>query len=102
MKYLSINKNSQLLFALLILLALVASSCAGVTDIEACRTEPPYGFFAGLLHGFIAPFSFVVSLFMDNVAIYEINNNGGWYDFGFCLGAGILFGGGSRASRKRS
>lgn len=102
MKYLSLNKNNLFIFAALILLILIASSCAGVTDIEACRTEPPYGFWAGLLHGFIAPFSFVVSLFMDSVAIYEINNNGGWYDFGFCLGAGILFGGGSRASRRRN
>lgn len=101
MKNLIASLNKQILFAGLIILVLFATSCAGVTDIEACRTEPPYGFFAGLLHGFIAPFSFVVSLFMDNVAIYEINNNGGWYDFGFCIGAGILFGGGSRASRRK-
>jgi hypothetical protein len=102
MNYLSVNKNRQILFVAMILLVLVGSSCAGVTDIDACRTEPPFGFWAGLLHGFIAPFSFVVSLFLDSVAIYEINNNGNWYDFGFCIGAGILFGGGSRASRRRS
>lgn len=95
-----IRENSLLLFVILFVIFLMAG-CAGVTDIEACRTEPPFGFWAGLLHGIIAPFSFVVSLFFDNVAMYEINNNGGWYDFGFCLGAGILFGGGSRASRRK-
>jgi hypothetical protein len=26
--------------------------------------------------------------------MYEVYNNGGWYDFGFVLGSGILFGGG--------
>lgn len=86
---------------LLLAVMLFFSSCAGVTNIDACVTEPPYGFWAGLWHGFIAPFSFVISLFFDNVAIYEVNNNGGWYDFGFCIGAGILFGGGSRASRRK-
>jgi len=96
----SISENSLLLLAVLTVFFLLAG-CAGVTDIDACRTEPPFGFWAGLLHGIIAPFSFVVSLFFDTVAMYEINNNGGWYDFGFCLGAGILFGGGSRASRKK-
>jgi len=33
--------------------------------------------------------------------MYAVNNNGGWYDFGFVLGAGILFGGGSRASKRK-
>jgi hypothetical protein len=28
------------------------------------------------------------------VNIYEVHNDGNWYDFGFVLGAGILFGGG--------
>jgi len=29
-----------------------------------------------------------VSLFNPDVGIYEYNNNGGWYNFGFVLGAG--------------
>ena len=28
------------------------------------------------------------SLFADGVRIYETNNNGRWYDFGFMLGIG--------------
>jgi hypothetical protein len=31
--------------------------------------------------------------------MYAVNNNGGWYDFGFVIGTGILFGGGSSASK---
>jgi hypothetical protein len=30
-----------------------------------------------------------------------VNNNGNWYDFGFVIGAGILFGGGSGGGRRR-
>ena len=46
------------------------------------------GFWAGLWHGIIAPITFIVSLFADGVRIYETNNNGRWYDFGFMLGIG--------------
>ena len=54
------------------------------------------GFWLRLWHGFIACFAFFVSLFSDSVHIYEIHNNGGWYNFGFVLGAGILFGGSTK------
>lgn len=52
------------------------------------------GFWAGLWHGLFVPITFFVSLFADDVTIYEVHNNGGWYDFGFLLGAGALLGGG--------
>jgi hypothetical protein len=52
------------------------------------------GFWGGLWHGMISPITFVISIFTDNVSVYEVHNTGGWYDFGFVLGAGILFGGG--------
>ena len=58
------------------------------------------GFWQGLWHGIISPITFLVSLFSDNLHMYEVHNNGGWYNFGFVLGAGILFGGGGRASSR--
>ena len=82
----------------LVLIVFILSSCAQTQAVEECLNVEPYGFFGGLWHGFIAPFSFIVSLFMDDVALYAVNNTGGWYDFGFVLGAGILFGGGGKAS----
>jgi len=57
-------------------------NCADVTPIADCVTEKPYGFFSGLWHGIIAPLSFIGSLINDNIAMYAVNNNGGWYDFG--------------------
>lgn len=81
---------------------LLFSGCAEVTNIDACVSTEPYGFLGGLWHGIIAPFSFVVSLFTEDVAMYALNNNGGWYDFGFVLGAGILFGGsGNKANKSK-
>ena len=60
----------------------------------------PAGFWAGLWHGFIVLFTFIISLFSDTVQIYEVNNTGGWYDLGFLLGACAFFGNGARQSRK--
>jgi len=54
----------------------------------------PAGFWAGLWHGLISPITFLVSLFSSNVRIYETNNRGRWYDFGFIIGVSGAFGGG--------
>jgi len=48
----------------------------------------PAGFWAGLWHGIIAPILFWISLISPGVRVYEINNRGRWYDFGFLLGVG--------------
>ncbi len=52
----------------------------------------PAGFWAGLWHGLIAPIIFLVSLLTPNVRIYETNNKGRLYDFGFILGASSSLG----------
>lgn len=58
------------------------------------------GFWRGLWHGLIAPFSFVASLFKDNVGVYEAHNNGKWYNFGFILGLTITLGGNKGANTR--
>jgi len=65
--------TATVLFALIIL-----SSCAEVQHIDACRTGQTYGFFGGLCHGIIAPVSFALSLFSDNITVWAVNNNGAW------------------------
>lgn len=55
--------------------------------------EPIPGFWKGFWHGFIAPISFVVSLFSNDVRVYAFPNSGRWYDFGFMLGISGFSGG---------
>jgi hypothetical protein len=38
----------------------------------------------------IMTFSFIGSLFSDDIAIYAVNNNGAWYNFGFIGGFFVL------------
>ena len=80
---------------------LLLSSCAAGPNTAAGTGEDPAGFWLGLWHGIIVLVTFVISLFNDNVNMYEVNNNGNWYDFGFLLGLMASLGGaGSRARRR--
>jgi len=86
---------------------LIWGACLGAVVLTGCTagSNPMVGrggagFWSGLWHGMICPISFAISLFNASVSIYEVQNNGGWYNFGFILGAGawgVL--GGHRASR---
>ena len=76
--------------------ALALSACAATQDSAAVAPSAP-GFWLGLWHGFIFPIAWIVSLFVGDVAIYAVPNNGGWYDFGYFLGI-VVFGVGARKS----
>ena len=78
--------------------ALALSACAATqSDAAVATAATTPGFWLGVWHGFIFPVAFVVSLFMPDVAIYAVPNNGGWYDFGYFLGI-VVFGVGARKS----
>jgi hypothetical protein len=95
------EKRSFLVLALFGLLAL--TSCAAGPNAQRSVVDSAghiAGFWLGLWHGIIAPITFVISLFTERVNLYEIHNNGNWYNLGFVLGAGILFGGGAAGKRR--
>jgi hypothetical protein len=71
------------------------AACA--TQSAAAVAPQAPGILFGLWHGFIFPVAWVLSLFLPNVAVYAVPNNGGWYDFGYFLGIAV-FGVGARKS----
>lgn len=75
------------------------SACAAEANPLA-GSEGAAGFWLGLWHGVIAPVTFIISLFSDQVGVYEVHNVGGWYDLGFVLGLGFLVGGGSSGASR--
>ena len=82
-------------------LALVAASCAGPNPLVGTPgAQGVAGFWMGLWNGLTCLITFVISVFNANVHVYEVHNNGVWYDFGFVLGASISLGGGGRSSRR--
>lgn len=95
-----VKRQISVIFVFLIFIIFVCS-CADATPIEACRNFEPYGFWNGIWHGTTSWFSFFGSLLNEDIVIYSANNNGGWYDFGFVLGAGIVGGGLSKLTSNK-
>lgn len=83
--------------ALLLALPLILAGCA--TQMAGTVKPEAPGFLLGLVQGFIAPVTFIVSLFKPDVAVYAVPNNGAWYNFGFVLGIGGFAGGASQTRR---
>jgi len=86
--------KSLILFAFIFLLTSCAAGDAQFTQ------ESQAGFWYGLWHGIIALISLIIHIFNESVVVYEINNTGGWYDFGFLLGVIFIWGGGSHITCK--
>jgi hypothetical protein len=90
------------LIAVVLLVALASSCFAEQSRLAAFGTGRQPGFLYGLWHGFIAPVSFIVSLFSEKVRIYAVPNAGRWYDLGFMIGISGFSGGIFASSRTRS
>ena len=80
-------------------LALSLAACVAEQSGNAVNATAP-GFLQGVWHGFIFPVAWIVSLFTDDIAVYAVPNNGGWYDFGYFIGICFL-GVGARNSKRR-
>ena len=72
---------------LAILIGLTLSGCMNQSDIDSGYIA---GFWFSFWNGIIAPWSFLGSLFFENILVYATVNKGGLYDFGFLLGIGAF------------
>lgn len=63
------------------------------------HTSTEYGFFSGILHGFVLVFALIGKLFGADIGLFAEHNTGFFYWLGFIIGIGGL-GGGSAASRR--
>jgi hypothetical protein len=79
-----------LILAFLILSATGCAQAVSPSDFSKLGEVEIAGLFSGIWHGLTVPFSFIGSLWSEEVAIYAAYNNGGWYDFGFCFGLFVL------------
>jgi hypothetical protein len=98
------SKNlRRALFVLVLLLVLAACAAGPNLSVDEPSAEGDVaGFWLGLWHGIIVPVTWLISLFSDTVNIYEVHNNGGWYDTGFLIGAGVFLGGGGAGAGRRA
>ena len=96
--------NKVIVAVLLVCAVIVVAGCAAEPNPVEGETNAEgkvAGFWQGLWHGMIAPITFIISLFSKNVGVYEVYNNGGWYNFGFMFGISMVLGGGSGGAWRR-
>ena len=98
-------KSSLTFFVLALLFVTILAGCAARPNVSkgaANDHNVVAGFWLGLWHGFIAPLVFVASLFKSTLTIYEVHNNGAWYNFGYLFGQACFLGGsGNRTARRK-
>ncbi len=87
---------------LLLSLTLLTACTAGANSLTnvAAADGAVAGFWIGLWHGFIVLFTFIASFIWDDVGIYAVNNNGGWYNFGYLMGVMMFWSGSQGGSQK--
>ena len=98
------TKKRLFIVSVVILVVLLLTGCAAGTSPTVDVPDAygnSVGFWSGLWHGIISPVTFIISLFSDNVNVYEVYNSGNWYDFGFMFGISIIFGGGARGMKRK-
>ena len=92
------------ILAAFVLMLLVAGCAPGpnpaLNTLDAAGKTA--GFWWGLWHGIISPVTFIISLFNKHVNIYDVYNDGNWYNFGFILGVLIIFGGGGQGAKRKA
>lgn len=94
-------KNKLKKFILALLVVVILLSLTGCIPGDGTYTsDNPAGFFWGVWHGWISPISLIIGIFDPGIRIYEINNIGWWYDFGFYMAIISGFGGLSLSRRR--
>jgi hypothetical protein len=61
----------------------------------------PANFWWGLWQGLIIVLSFIASWFDNNIVLYQVNNDGFWYNLGYLIALSVSVGGIARGSRTR-
>ncbi len=93
------NYRKLLPYVLFVVAVLIFTSC--LPGGGSHSPLKPAGFLSGIWHGWIAPFSLILSIFNKSISIYEPFNTGWWYDFGFYISIISGFGGIQFIRKKR-
>ena len=93
--------NTKRLILLLVIGFALLAFIGCMPNPERAANPEPSGFFMGVWHGWIAPFSLIVGFFNDSTRIYDPFNTGWWYDFGYYMAVISGFGGLSLARKNK-
>ena len=101
--YKSESSRSIKIFLLIMIIFLLTFSLAGCIPGDGTNTDvKPAGFLWGVWHGWLAPLSLIISIFNEDISIYEVNNVGFFYDLGYYMAVISGFGGIALSRRKKT
>ena len=96
------RRHHVVMLLIMVLLLLALTGCGSPDNVAHVDAPHISGFWNGLWDGFTSVIAFFLNLFgLGHYNIYEVHNNGGWYNFGFLIGIGAFSSGGTSAVRSR-
>jgi hypothetical protein len=84
-------KMLLLVLGIILLSSMLFTGCA--PGGGSYHKDSPAGLFSGIWHGWIAPVTLIIGIFDNSIRIYEPNNVGWLYDFGYYIAIIGGFGG---------
>jgi len=85
-KNIVINPISILVFIIVLLSILFFETYPPYYIYYIETNEPPSNFIDGVLDGFLFTYNSIVMLFKSGVNVYDVHNNGIYYNLGYVLG----------------
>lgn len=85
--------KKKILMSLFLVILVLTTLTGCVPGDGTYSISNPAGFFWGIWHGWLAPLTLILHFFDADIRLYEINNIGWWYDFGFYMAIISGFGG---------
>ena len=86
------NRKVLWLVAVLVIVTLLLTACGQPNPMKNVpdATGHVYGFWNGAWDGLTVGWAFLINLFGGHYGLYEVHNNGGWYDFGYYVGICLI------------
>ena len=95
------SKRTKFIVLILVIIIAVSLLSGCIPGDGKNTSDNKAGFFWGIWHGWLAPISLIISIFKDNISIYEVSNVGWLYDFGYYIAVISGFGGVALSRKKR-
>ena len=80
------TKIKKILSTLFVSLLLIPHGARAFVQQWEYSVYDQAGFFSGIWHGLLAPWSLIARWFIDGAEMYAFSNTGWFYDFGFLIG----------------
>ncbi|MEI6462481.1 MAG: hypothetical protein WCO33_02315 [bacterium] len=91
-----------IVIGVLVVIAIGVYLISNRTGMPTKNSTEVASFGLGLWQGLIICLTFITSWFDKNIVLYQVSNDGFWYNFGFIFGIMISIGAGAKSSKRKN